>query len=109
MGSESTGTPDAEEMIKKAWCVSFLIKPWLPPASITQVHGYSGHGKSMFVQNAMAALAAGKKYFGHFEVMRPARVLYLDFEMGMSTIARRLLEMRQVHGDTADRLQIWTL
>ena len=99
---------DAEEMIEKSSARQYLIEPWLPPASITQVYGYSGHGKSMFVQNAMAALASGKKYFGPFEVMKPSKVLYLDFEMGMSTIARRLLEMRQMHGDAQDRLQIWT-
>lgn len=99
---------DAEALIEKSDARQYLMEPWLAPASITQVYGYSGHGKSMFVQNAMASLAAGKKYYGPFEVMKPAKVLYLDFEMGMSTIARRLLEMRQMHGDTADRLQIWT-
>ena len=38
---------DAEEMIEKSSARQYLIEPWLPPASITQVYGYSGHGKSM--------------------------------------------------------------
>ena len=62
----------------------------------------------MFVQHAVAALAAGRKYFGPFEIGTPAKVLYLDFEMGMATVGRRLADMRQIHGDTEDRLQIWT-
>ena len=56
----------------------------------------------------MSALCAGRKYFGPFEIGRPARVLYFDFEMGIATIARRLIEMRRIHGDAQDRLNIWT-
>lgn len=99
---------DADRLLAASASRKFLIEPWLPPASITQVFGYSGHGKSMFVQHAMSALTAGAKYFGPFEVMQPATVLYLDFENGQRTIARRLVEMRQMHGDAQDRLQIWT-
>ena len=99
---------DAEQLLERADAKSFLIEPWLPRGSITQVYGYSGHGKSMFVQHAMASLCAGKKYFGPFEVGTPSRCLYLDFEMGMATIAKRLIEMRSMHGSTGDRLNIWT-
>jgi hypothetical protein len=99
---------DAEQLLSESDAKSYLIEPWLPANTIVQVFGYSGHGKSLFVQHAMSALCAGRKYFGPFEIGRPARVLYLDFEMGMSTIARRLIEMRQIHGDTQDRLNIWT-
>ena len=99
---------DAEQLLEEADAKSYLIEPWLPSNTIVQVFGYSGHGKSLFVQHAASALCAGRKYFGPFEVGRPARVLYLDFEMGMATIARRLMEMRQMHGDTQDRLNIWT-
>jgi hypothetical protein len=99
---------DAERMLAESAARRYLIEPWLPPASITQVYGYSGHGKSMFVQHAMTALTAGAKYFGPFEIGGVGKVLYLDWEMGQRTIARRLLEMRGIHGDAQDRLQIWT-
>jgi len=99
---------DVAELEAASSSTRYLIEPWLQVGSVTQVHGYSGHGKSMFVQHCMAALASGKRHVGPFEVMGPARVLYLDFEMGRSTIARRLAEMKQMHGDTEDRLQIWT-
>lgn len=99
---------DAEQLMQEADAKEYLIEPWLPKNTIVQVFGYSGHGKSLFVQHAVSALCSGRKYFGPFEIGTPARVLYLDFEMGMSTIARRLIEMRQMHGDTQDRLNIWT-
>jgi len=99
---------DAEQLLEEADAKTYLIEPWLPANTIVQVFGYSGHGKSLFVQHAVSALCAGRKYFGPFEIGRPARVLYLDFEMGMATIARRLMELRQMHGDTQDRLNIWT-
>ena len=99
---------DAEQLLQESDAKSYLIEPWLPANTIVQVFGYSGHGKSLFVQHAMSALCAGRKYYGPFEIGRPARVLYLDFEMGMATIARRLIEMEQIHGDTGDRLNIWT-
>lgn len=99
---------DAEELLAKSEGTQWLIEPWLKRGTIVQVYGYSGHGKSLFVQHACAALASGQKYYGPFEVWRAGRVLYLDFEMGQATIARRLMEMRQMHGETGDRLQIWS-
>ena len=99
---------DAEQLLQESSAKEYHIEPWLGKNSIVQVFGYSGHGKSYFVQHAMACLTAGKKYYGCFEVGQPATVLYLDFEMGMATIARRLKEMRETHGDSQDRLNIWT-
>ncbi len=99
---------DAEQLLKEADAKTYLIEPWLPSNTIVQVFGYSGHGKSLFVQHAMAALSSGKKYFGPFEIGRAATVLYFDFEMGMATIARRLIDLRDIHGDSQDRLNIWT-
>lgn len=98
---------DAEALLAKADAAKFFIEPWLPPQTIVQVYGYTGHGKSYFVQHATAALAAGQKYFGPFELGEPAVVLYIDYENGMATIARRLLGMRGAHGDAGERLKIW--
>ena len=99
---------DAQTLLDESMAKTYLIEPWLPANTIVQVFGFSGHGKSLFVQHAMTALSSGRKYFGCFEIGRPARVLYLDFEMGMATIARRLMDLRDIHGDTQDRLNIWT-
>ena len=99
---------DAEQLLETADAKTYLIEPWLPSNTIVQVFGYSGHGKSLFVQHAMSALTGGKKYYGPFEIGKPAKVLYFDFEMGMATIARRLIDLRDIHGDSQDRLNIWT-
>jgi hypothetical protein len=99
---------DADELLANAKSNDYMIEPWLPRGTIVQVYGYSGHGKSMFVQHAMAALTAGRKYFGPFEVGGAAKVLYLNFEEGMATIGRRLIELKGIYGDTQDRLNIWT-
>lgn len=99
---------DADGLVDRAKGKEFLIEPWLPPQTIVQIYGYSGHGKSLFLQHAMGALTAGKKYFGPFEIGKPAKVLYLDFENGMATLGRRLQELRSAHGDAKDRLQVWT-
>lgn len=99
---------DADAMLSKSEATQWLIEPWLKRGTIVQVFGYSGHGKSLFLQHAVTALASGRKYYGPFEIHRPGRVLYLDYENGQSTLATRLLELKSVHGDTKDRLQIWT-
>lgn len=99
---------DADRMLDEVGKRQYLIEPWLPPATIVHVHGYTGHGKSLFLQYAMGALTSGQRYFGPFEVGQPAVILYLDYEMGKATIARRLVEMRDLYGDTKDRLNIWT-
>lgn len=98
---------DADALLEAADAKTFLIEPWLPPATIVQVYGYSGHGKSLFLQHALAALTAGRKYFGPFEIGRSANVLYFDWENGMATLARRLNELKSAHGDSHDRLNIW--
>jgi hypothetical protein len=99
---------DANDLIAQADATNYLLRPWLKKGSITQVYGFSGAGKSLFVQHMMAALAAGRKYAGPFEVGGAAKVLYLDFENGRGTIGNRLHELREMQGDTADRLVIWT-
>lgn len=99
---------DADELARLAQSKSYLIEPWLAPQTIVQIAGYSGSGKSMFLQHALGALACGRKYFGPFEIGRTARVLYLDFEMSMGTVATRLQEIRSAQGDTHDRLNVWT-
>lgn len=99
---------DAERLAEEAGAGEYLIEPWLPRSTIVQVFGFSGHGKSVFVQHAMGALAAGRKSVGPFDVHREARVLYLDWEMGKATIARRLMQIRAMHGDPGRNLAVWT-
>lgn len=98
---------DAPDVLAQAGTDTLIIEPWLPKASICQVYGYSGHGKSLVVQHAMAACAAGAAAFGPFAIRRAARVLYFDWENGRLTIAKRLMEFHSAHGPAGDNLQIW--
>lgn len=82
--------------------------PWLPKESIVQVHGYSGHGKSLFLQHAIHHLACGTS-FGPFEHGGeiPTKILYLDYENGKSTLGRRVIKMNESFGTPSDQLSYW--
>lgn len=55
----------------------------------TMISAQANIGKSIFVQNLSIALASGKtKFLDKFDVT-PARVLYLDLEMGESALMQR--------------------
>lgn len=99
---------DAEALIEAGRGQTYLIEPLLRPASILQVHGYSGSGKTLFFQGAAYALAAGAAEYGPYEIPAPARVLYMDFEMGQADLGDRLLKNRQMFGDAGDRFMVWT-
>lgn len=100
---------DAEALIKESEARSYLIEPWLRKGTIVQVYAYSGHGKSMVLQNALYALASGRRSFGPWEMPEgAARVLYLDYENGPGTIGTRLAGLKQLFGDAEDRFAVWT-
>lgn len=98
---------DADDLIGQSASIEYLIEPCLPRASILQVAGYSGHGKSTFIGHALAAAAAGYPSFGPFGIPSPVRTLYLDYEQGRGTIGRRLKDFHAHYGDTGENLQIW--
>ena len=81
--------------------------PWLPKASIIQVYGYSGHGKSMFLEHALHHAALGLN-FGPFGSNGKPRVLYLDFENGRTTWGRRIAMMTKSIGNPKENLFYWT-
>lgn len=72
----------------------YSLYPCLPHPSIMMLYGFSGHGKSIFLQHMLWAAASGYD-LGPYENQRRAKVLYLDFENGLSTIADRLDLLRQ--------------
>jgi hypothetical protein len=85
----------------------YLVDPFLRPASIIQVYGYSGHGKSFITLTTMWHLALGKN-FGPFEINAPQRVLYMDFENGASTVTDRLDIMNKSYGDPETNMMYWS-
>jgi hypothetical protein len=114
---ETTATPssdvtllsetDAPRLIEEASSRAYIVEPWLWPESITQVHGYSGSGKSMFLQHVLYAVSTGQDRFGPFFLGRRARVLYLDFEMGRGTIGSRLQILQGMYGSSNNTYQVW--
>jgi hypothetical protein len=86
----------------------YLLGPWLRPATINQVYGYSGHGKSFLIDSALQAMASGQEWFGGWELGGKARVLKLDFEIGTGSLANRWLSLADDLGDPEDRFMVWT-
>jgi len=86
----------------------FWQSPWLPKNAIIQVYGYSGHGKSLFLQHALHHLATGL-HFGPFDHCgTKPKILYLDFENGKATLGRRVEAMVNSFGHPKENLVVWT-
>ncbi|CAB4159071.1 Prim_Pol domain containing protein [uncultured Caudovirales phage] len=84
----------------------FLIDPYIAPESITQVVGFNGHGKTLFLLNLLYA-AAGGKSFGAATIEKPLRVLYLDFESSGSTLCQRLSDAEALLGPMPRTMTVW--
>jgi AAA domain len=74
-----------------------LLDPLLWPGQVTQLYGYTGHGKSLVAMSALYAASLGRSW-GPFTVTRPMRVAYLDPTTDASTLARRLSWLQQLYG-----------
>jgi len=98
---------DIESLKEKTSNQRYLVDPFLRPASIIQVYGYSGHGKSFITLTTMWHLSLGKN-FGPFEINAPMRVLYMDFENGASTVTDRLDIMNKSYGDPDVNMMYWS-
>lgn len=98
----------AQASILKAQIESrgILIDPIIRPGSFTMVYGYTGHGKSLLVQAILWSAAQGMS-IGPYEVARPVRTLYLDWENGAQTIVDRSIMFSKMFGDPGDRLSMW--
>ena len=99
---------DCENLIEAGKNRVYFLEPWLRPQTIIQIHGYSGSGKTMFLQHALYSMAAGQRYFGPFQISRPAKTLYFDFELSQGDLGRRLSELRSLYGDAENRFSVWT-
>jgi hypothetical protein len=82
--------------------------PILPTGTITQVAGYNGHGKSYFVTAMLSALAAGQEWFGPYQLGRPAKIFYMDYDNPRRTVLRRLREFNDMFGSTQQNLGVWS-
>lgn len=97
---------DADDLISSTRGISYHARPWLYPGTITQLHGYSGSGKSIFLQHLLYAVACGCDSFGPYPLQK-ARVLYMDYENGRSVLGRRLNMLKATHGRSSGRFKVW--
>lgn len=99
---------DADDLIEAGKNQQYFIAPWLPPQTIVQIHGYSGSGKTMFLQHALYAMATSARAFGPFEINHSGRVLYLDFELSRADLGLRLKSLKELYGSAGSRFSTWT-
>jgi hypothetical protein len=77
--------------------IPYFMKPLLSPGSLGMVHAGTGVGKTFFCFWLAAAASAGGSFL-RWNADRRARVLYIDGEMGIPAMHRRLLQVYKFGG-----------
>lgn len=90
--------PTIKPYIKEA---APILDPWIVPGEITQVVGFSGHGKSLIIMGACFAIARGEHY-GPFRVAGSRKVAYFDFELGAASLHKRMNMFGKMIGPPPD-------
>lgn len=98
---------DIDRLIDSIGETEYYADPLIPAATITQVVGYNGHGKSFFLQALLTSMAAGKELFGPYQT-KPAKILYLDYDNPSRTILYRFKNFVKMFGDTTDKFNMWS-
>lgn len=99
---------DARRLLDAMGETSYWVEPMLPVGTITQVVGYNGHGKSLFLGALLSSVAAGHSAFGPYETPAPARVFYCDYDNPARTVLHRMIGFERMFGDTGENLALWT-
>lgn len=99
---------DIDRLIDTLGDVEYWADPILPAATITQVVGYNGHGKSFFLAALLTNLAAGRQDFGPYSTPKPAKVFYMDYDNPSRTILYRFRNFLNMFGETKDKFNIWS-
>ena len=102
---------DVDDLRAEAGESHYFMEPWVRNDSIIQVFGFSGHGKSLFLQHAMIAMASGRSSFGPFAINqrdgKRTKVLYFDLENGKGMVADRLEDMGRMYDDAGEWFNVW--
>lgn len=84
-----------------------LLEPWLFQKNLCMIHSRRGIGKTHYALGCAFAIAAGAKFL-HYRAPKPRGVLYVDGEMPVQLIQRRIRELAAAHGEIPERLRIIT-
>jgi KaiC/GvpD/RAD55 family RecA-like ATPase len=74
-----------------------IAHPLIHRPKCIQVHGHSGSGKSLVLFHLLHNIAAGHDW-GPFKVLNKARVLYVDYDMGVAQLQSRSREAQKMYG-----------
>ncbi len=86
--------------------IEYFINPILPVKGKMMISASANIGKSIFVQNLCLAMTTGMtRIFDKWNVM-PARVLYVDLEMGNSPMKDRFSKMCGSKNISTDKLHV---
>ena len=97
-----------DRMLKDMVDEPYWSNPLIPEATITQVVGFNGHGKSYFLSAMLTALSSGNENFGPYEMGRPAKVFYMDYDNPRRTALRRMQEFNKTFGKTNGHFALWS-
>lgn len=98
---------DIDRLLDSIGDTEYWADPLIPAATISQVVGYNGHGKSFFLQALLTSMAAGKEQFGPYST-KPAKILYLDYDNPARTILYRFKNFVRMFGDPTDNFNMWS-
>ena len=99
---------DVDRLLDTLGETEYWADPLIPAATITQVVGYNGHGKSFFLAALLNSLAAGRQDFGPYSTPKPAKIFYMDYDNPSRTILYRFRNFLNMFGDTGDKFNIWS-
>ena len=99
---------DVDRLLDTLGETEYWADPLIPAATITQVVGYNGHGKSFFLAALLNSMAAGRQEFGPYSTPKPAKIFYMDYDNPSRTILHRFRGFVQMFGDTADKFNMWS-
>lgn len=99
---------DVDRLLDTLGDVEYWADPLIPAATISQVVGYNGHGKSFFLAALLNSMAAGRQDFGPYSTPKPAKVFYLDYDNPSRTILHRFKNFNQMFGDTGENFNLWS-
>jgi len=100
--------PAIDDLIANLSDEPFWVDPLIPEATITQVVGFNGHGKSYFLSAMLTSLAAGRPSFGPYEMGKLAKVFYLDYDNPRRTTLRRMKDFNDTFGYTNEHFALWS-
>jgi replicative DNA helicase len=84
-----------------------LLEPWLFQKNLGMIHAKRGVGKTHFALGIAFAIASGSTFLG-WRAPKRRSVLYVDGEMPIQIMQRRLQELTSSYGEIPDLLRIVT-